>query len=305
MWLLHLAVFVKIDKNKLNTLLRSGLNPDIKTRKQLAAQLGLDPTSLTRWFANRDRLGNPRYPVVPDRHVTKILAIFKLSPQCLSLDEEEFRHHCFELSLQVKKGQNDIRQKNVALRELSIEQYSAPNNKTFPLILAIVLLSFGIAWYFIGGNSNLFEQTKPIKVGNSVTKIKCWAGYSPSLGSFSQEDEADPCNYSKLFHQAMSQLKEENQSHLQSQFASSSVGDVTAAHNYLLFLSKQLEQRRLADKISLHVELGKSELRQLNYLSAQNHFKISRNILASSVNPDAKILAEISTFSEKIKAALK
>ena len=139
MWLLHLAVFVKIDKNKLNTLLRSGLNPEIKTRKHLAAQLGLDPTSLTRWFATRDRLGNPRYPVVPDRHVTKILALFNLSPQCLSLNEEEFRHHCFELSLKHKKGQNDLRQKNVVLRELSIEEYSAPNNKTFPLILSIVL----------------------------------------------------------------------------------------------------------------------------------------------------------------------
>jgi hypothetical protein len=304
-WLLHLAVFVKIDKNKLNTLLRSGLNPEIKTRKHLAAQLGLDPTSLTRWFATRDRLGNPRYPVVPDRHVTKILALFNLSPQCLSLDEEEFRHHCFELSLQVKKGQNDLRQKNVALRELSIEEYSAPNNKTFPLILAIVLLSFGIAWYFISGHSDFFEQTKPTKVESSDTKTKCWAGYSSSLGNFSQEDEADPCHYSKLFHQAMSKLKEENQSHLQSQSASSSAGEVTASHNYLLFLSKQLEQRRLDDKISLHLELGKSELRQTNYLSAQNHFEIASNILVSSVNPDAKILADISTFNAQIKAALK
>ncbi len=305
MWLLHLAVFVKIDKNKLNTLLRSGLNPEIKTRKHLAAQLGLDPTSLTRWFSTRDRLGNPRYPVVPDRHVTKILALFNLSPQCLSLDEEEFRHHCFELSLQVKKGQNDLRQKNVALRELSIEEYSAPNNKTFPLILSIVLLGFGIAWYFINGNSDFFEQTKPTKVESSVTKTKCWAGYSSSLGSFSREDEADPCHYSKLFHQAMSQLKDENQSNLQSKSASTSEGEFTAAHNYLLFLSKQLEQRRLDDKISLHLELGKSELRQLNYLSAQNHFEISRNILISSVNQDPKILAEISKFSDQIKTALK
>ena len=300
---MHLAVFVKIDKNKLNTLLRSGLNPDIKTRKQLAAQLGLDPTSLTRWFANRDRLGNPRYPVVPDRHVTKILALFNLSPQCLSLDEEEFRHHCFELSLQVKKGQNDIRQKNVALRELSIEEYSAPNKRILPLTLSIVLFAFGITWYFISGHRDFFEQTKPTKIENSVKKTNCWAGYSSSLGDFAQEDKADPCHYSKLFYQAMGQLKAENQLHLQSQ--PSSAGEVTASQNYLLFLSKQLDQRRIADKISLNVELGKSELRQLNYLSAQNYFEIARNILASSGTPDAKVLAEISTFITQTKSALK
>ncbi len=305
MWLLHLAVFVKIDKNKLNTLLRSGLNPEIKTRKHLAAQLGLDPTSLTRWFATRDRLGNPRYPVVPDRHVTKILALFNLSPQCLSLDEEAFRHHCFELSLQVKKGQNDLRQKNVALRELSIEEYSAPNNKTFPLVLSMVLLGFGLVWYFIADNNDFFEQTKPTKAENNVTKTKCWAGYSSSLGDFSQEDDADPCHYSKLFHQAMNRLKKENQSHLQTQSASSSAGEVSASHNYLLFLSQQLEQRRLEDKIRLHLELGKSELRQLNYLSAQNHFELARTLLSSSVNPEPKISAEISTFFIQIKAALK
>jgi len=70
---------LKIDRAKLNTILKSGLNPKVKTRKQLAVCLGLDPTSLTRWFASKDRLGKPRYPVVPDRHVTKILAIFNLN----------------------------------------------------------------------------------------------------------------------------------------------------------------------------------------------------------------------------------
>ncbi|PAJ76287.1 hypothetical protein CJF42_00940 [Pseudoalteromonas sp. NBT06-2] len=81
---------MKIDRNKLNTLLRSGLNPEIKTRKHLAAHLSLDPTSLTRWFASRDRLGNPRYPVVPDRHVTKILQLFTLDPDSLNLNDENF-----------------------------------------------------------------------------------------------------------------------------------------------------------------------------------------------------------------------
>jgi hypothetical protein len=294
---------VKIDKSKLNTLLRSGLNPEIKTRKQLAAQLGLDSTSLTRWFATRDRLGNPRYPVVPDRHVTKILALFNLSAQCLSFNEEEFRHHCFELSLQHKKGKNDLRQKNVALRKFTIEEYSAPNNKTLPLLLLITLMTLILTWYFINEKSDLFQQSKPSKVEYSVTKTKCWAGFSSSLGNFEQEDEADPCHYGKLFHQAMSQLKAKNQSHSQSN--TKPTVDVSTSQNYLLFLSKQLDQRRLDSKLRLNVELSKSELRQLNYIDAQKHVEIARNLLASSTSPDPKVLAEVSTLSAQIKAALK
>jgi len=294
---------VKIDKDKLNTLLRSGLNTEIKTRKQLAAHLGLDPTSLTRWFATRDRLGNPRYPVVPDRHVTKILALFNLSPQCLSLDQEGFRHHCFELSLQHKKGQKDVRQKNVALRELSIKEYSTANNRIFPVSFIIALFTFCIAWYVIDDKSELFKQAKTSKIEHGIKAIKCWAGFSLSLGDFEQEDKADPCHYSKLFYQAMSQLKADNRSSPQTQSTSSS--EYTATQNYLLFLSKELELRRLNDKISLHVELGKSELRQLNYLAAQNHFAIARNILTSSSRQDPIILAEISALSDQLKTAMR
>jgi hypothetical protein len=288
---------VKIDKNKLNTLLRSGLNPEIKTRKHLAAHLGLDPTSLTRWFATRDRLGNPRYPVVPDRHVTKILGLFSLSPQCLSLDDEGFRHHCFELSLQVKKGQNDVRQQNIALRQLSIEEYSTPNRKLIPLILLMVLITSVTAWYFILGKSKLFEQPTSSNIKISLNETKCWAGFSSTLGSFNQEDEADPCHYGKLFHHAMSQLKAENKKQSSVEF--------TASQNYLLFLSNQLDQRRINDKISLNLELGKSELRQLNYLGAQNHFNTAHNLLNSSTDPDPKILAIILTLNAQIRASLK
>jgi hypothetical protein len=296
---------VKIDKNKLNTLLRSGLNPEIKTRKQLAAHLGLDPTSLTRWFATRDRLGNPRYPVVPDRHVTKILTVFNLSAQSLSLDEEKFRQHCFELSLQVKKGRNDLRQQNVDLRKLSIEEYSTSSRNIFPLLLLIIFITSTIAWYFISGKSNLFEQPSPSKVKSSVSKTKCWAGFSSALGDFKQEDVADPCHYGKLFHQAMSQLKTNNLSLKKSKSQQNSDDEIVASQNYLLFLSKQLDQRRIYDKTSLNVELGKNELRQLNYLAAQNHFDTARNILTSSNDPDPIILAEILMLNTEVKAALK
>ncbi|MCJ8318234.1 MAG: hypothetical protein MJK12_01285 [Colwellia sp.] len=300
---------MKIDKSKLNTLLRSGLNPEIKTRKQLAAQLGLDSTSLTRWFATRDRLGNPRYPVIPDRHVTKILALFNLSPQSLSLDDEEFRHHCFELSLQYKKGQHDLREKNVALRKLSIEEYSAANNRTFPLILVITLLSIGIVWYFISGKRDLVVQSVPSVVEDNVTKTRCWTGFSSALGNFEQQDDADPCHYGKLFHQAMKQLKVENQLHRQSQkqppLQPITKSKLASSQNYLLFLSEQLDQRRLNDKINLNVELGKSQLHRLNYAAAQNHFKVAANILASSANPDPKMLAKIAALNAQIKVVLK
>jgi len=292
---------VKIDKNKLNTLLRSGLNPEIKTRKQLAAQLGLDPTSLTRWFATRDRLGNPRYPVVPDRHVTKILALFNLSAQALSLDEEEFRQHCFELSLQFKKGQNDLRQKNVALRKLNVEEYSPSKNLRLPFTLFSVLISLLITWFFISTNPDLFEQPSFSSENNSISEVECWQGFSSSLGDFSQHDNADPCHYGKLFHRAINQLKAENES----QSLSTSTGELSASRDYLLFLSKQLDERRLNEKIVLNLELGKNELRRLNYLAAQNYFQIAGNILNSSNNPNAKIVAEIAAYKTQIETALK
>jgi len=292
---------VKIDKNKLNTLLRSGLNPEIKTRKQLAAQLGLDPTSLTRWFATRDRLGNPRYPVVPDRHVTKILALFNLSAQALSLDEEEFRQHCFELSLQFKKGQNDLRQKNVALRKLNVEEYSPSKNLRLPFTLFSVLISLLITWFFISTNRDLFEQPSFSSENNSISEVECWQGFSSSLGDFSQHDNADPCHYGKLFHRAINQLKAENES----QSLSTSTGELSASRDYLLFLSKQLDERRLNEKIVLNLELGKNELRRLNYLAAQNYFQIAGNILNSSNNPNAKIVAEIAAYKTQIETALK
>jgi len=292
---------VKIDKSKLNTLLRSGLNPEIKTRKQLAAQLGLDPTSLTRWFATRDRLGNPRYPVVPDRHVTKILALFNLSAQSLSLDEEEFRQHCFELSLQYKKGQNDLRQKNVALRKLSVEEFSPGKNLRLPLTLFSVLISLLITWFFINTNSDLFEQASLSSEEYSVNQVECWQGFSSSLGDFSQQDNADPCHYGKLFYRAINQLKTENES----LSPSLSTGELSASRDYLLFLSQELDKRRLNEKVTLNLELGKNELRRLNYLAAQNYFQVANDILASSPNPNPKTVAEISAYNAQIKTALK
>ena len=62
---------------------------------------------------------------------------------------------------------------------------------------------------------------------------------------------------------------------------------------------------KVNDKISLNLELGKSELRQLNYLAAQNHFAIARNILTSSSRQDPIILAEISALSDQLKTAMR
>ena len=291
---------MKIDKDKLNTLLRSGLNQEIKTRKQLAAHLSLDPTSLTRWFATRDRLGNPRYPVVPDRHVTKILALFNLSPQSLSLNEEEFRHHCFELSLQYKKGQSDLRQENVELRKLTIEEYSSPKKLNYPFTIFTVLISLALAWFFINNKSAFLGETTNSNINTGDIQNKCWAGYSSSLGDYSQKDEADPCHYSKLFYQALNKLKKKN-----NQSQTESFNESTASANYILFLSKQLEQRRLKQKIILNLELGKSEFHRFNYINAQEHIKIANNIMSSLNTPVPQLLSEIETLQSQIEVALK
>ncbi len=282
---------MKIDRAKLNTLLRSGLNPEIKTRKQLAAHLGLDPTSITRWFASRDRLGNPRYPVIPDRHVTKILQLFNLEPQWLALNDEEFRHHCFDMSLQHTKDQDDLEQKdllrleNVAQRKLTINQYTTQKNGKVPLLIAATLLCVVGGWFFTVSNPLGYFKSTSTAEKSASTKTKCWVGYAPSLGDFNGEDKADPCHYRKLLHNAVTQLKAINNS----PNTSASSGELAASQDYILFLAEQLEQRRIIDKITLNMELGKSELHRLNYLAAQQYFQIASDILASSSNQTHKL----------------
>jgi len=301
---------VKIDRSKLNTLLRSGLNSEIKTRKQLAAHLGLDPTSLTRWFANRDRLGNPRYPVVPDRHVTKILALFNLTAQCLHLNDDEFRQHCFELSLlrtkEDIKGQDDLAKKNqlrlehAEKRKLLLQDYTETKTNKVPIFVSLLALTTAGGWFAI--EKKVIDFWQPLSISNesSFNETKCWTGYSPSLGNFKRQDKADPCNYGKLFHSALMQLKLINESQQTSKMSS----EFTALEDYILFLSEKLDQRRIDDRITINIELGKSELRRLNYQKAQGYFQIASDILGTLSNPKPAISAELIALSTKAKAAL-
>lgn len=297
---------MKIDRNKLNTLLRSGLNPEIKTRKHLAAHLNLDPTSLTRWFATRDRLGNPRYPVVPDRHVTKILQLFKLDPNSLSLGDEEFRQYCFENALTQSNHQNDLAQKNkvrlenTSQRQLDIADYSpARNNKSQWAIFTVAILLV-VGWYVT--NQFNFNESKPNPANHRLAENvpKCWTGYSESLGVFEEEDKADPCHYGKLFHRALMQLKAENKS----LDLSASVNEDYATQDYITFLFQQLESRRISDNITLNIELGKSELHRSNYQAAQSYFRGAREMLSSLSHSNPELLAEISAYSEKVAKKL-
>ena len=300
---------MKIDRNKLNTLLRSGLNPEIKTRKQLAAYLGLDATSLTRWFATRDRLGNPRYPVVPDRHVTKILALFNLTAQCFSLNDEEFRQHCFELSLLRTKIASDnqadlakkslLRLEQAAKRKLTLQDYSVVKTNKMPLVVAALCVAVGGGWFLIGENIPNFWLSSTT-TNSHFKETKCWTGYSSVLGDFKQQDSADPCHYGKLFHNALKQLKIENKNPQ----ISTTRGEFTATEDYILFLSKQLDQRRINERIAINIELGKNEMQRLNYQAAQNYFKAANEILLSSPNSTPRIATEISTYLAKINALL-
>ena len=296
---------LKIDRSKLNTILRSGLNPEIKTRKQLATYLSLDPTSITRWFSTRDRLGNPRYPVVPDRHVTKILQLFNLDPQSLSLDDDEFRQYCFEQSLLQINHQNDLEEKNKARlakaleRQLTISDYATPKRgiRSQAAVLSLVILVAAV-WYF----------TKPLYISDSEPKVsvagkhkalnelECWTGYSSSLGDFKGEDVSDPCHYRKLFHRALIRLKAENES-----FNSLDTRDGSSGtHSYISFLFEQLENRRIRESIALNIELGKSEMYRKNYIAAQNHFDNASELLMKLPEHLPELSNEISIHTSKI-----
>ena len=298
--------FLKIDKAKLNTLLRSGLNPNIKTRKKLASYLNLDPTSLTRWFATRDRLGNPRYPVVPDRHVTKILKLFDLSAEALSLDEEEFRQHCFDLSLKNTKHQDELANKSAARleqakqRSLAVTNYPSKKRNKFPLFIGVFIIFVALVLLII----NMYNKTQtPAELPNkpiATNKIECWKGFSTSLGDYQQEDTADPCHYAKLLHKALTDLEVQNESKQPVKPNTS----FAATQNYILFLSEQLDQRRLTDKIKLNVELGKNEFRSENYPAAQQYFQEAQKVLRSSNTPDMQLNEEISHYLSKINIAL-
>ena len=244
--------------------------------------------------------------MVPDRHVTKILALFNLNAQSLSLPEEEFRQHCFELSLQQSKGQNDKEQKSllrlekVTQRKLSIATYSASKNSKRPFFFSTALITVALGGLFIYANSQNFWQSSSSSQKSAANNIKCWAGYSSSLGDFEQVDNADPCHYGKLLHRALVQLAETNES----EKLSNSSENNAPSQAYLLFLSEQLDLRRINDKITLNVELGKSEFRRLNYSAAQKHFHIASNLLAATAKPNIQVMAEISVFNTKIKSAL-
>jgi len=287
---------VKIDRIKLNTLLKSGLNPEIKTRKHLAAQLGLDPTSLTRWFASRDRLGNPRYPVVPDRHVANILQIFNLAAESLTLDDERFRQHCLEVALRQAEENDDSKQKallrleNIARRKLTLPPQSKQNNYRIHLFLFTAIVVSGIfIWRF---NQTHLSQSKPSATGPVAAEMNCWTGYSDSLGYFDEVDMADPCHYGKLFHKALEQLKASNENAL----AAKSGKTRGAQQEYILFLAKHLQQRRIDQRINLNIELGRLEFNRANYTEALSYFRNAEKILAASPNQNAMLLTRLSNY---------
>ena len=140
---------MKINRVKLNAMLRSGLNPAVSTRKQLAAHLNLDATSITRWFASTDSAGNPRYPVVPDRHVIAILQLFSLSPEHLQLSDEDFRQFCFAQAI-AQKNAEEITQTQP---HSTVKVATTPRFTRFAAFAIIALAAVGIVsaltYYFL------------------------------------------------------------------------------------------------------------------------------------------------------------
>ena len=277
---------MKIDREKLSTLLKSGLHPEINTRKKLAKEMGLDPTSITRWFAVRDRLGNPRYPVVPDRHVSRILEIFNAQPQWLSLDNEAFRQQCFETAIELTKQEElsakerKQRLKRIEQRRLVIDDYTLDDRNWLnaKMIIGIVLF-ISVASYFLLKNNGFsvfqdsglapFLEKHTINSDVYAPEEKCWRGFSAAMGDYDEPDPADPCHYAKLMNKALTQLKVSNKSDeltLSSDFES-----LNAHHDFLTFLSHKLDQRRALERIILSLELAKSELKRNNFQAATTY----------------------------------
>ncbi|WP_448549539.1 hypothetical protein [Thalassotalea fusca] len=287
---------MKIDRDKLNTLLRSGLHPTINTRKKLAAEMGLDPTSITRWFAVRDRLGNPRFPVIPDRHVARILEIFNAQPQWLSLDNDAFRQQCFESAVELTKNaelseqEKALRLKRIEQRRLDIDDYLLDERNWLSWKFGLlVLLGVGIVFTIIYAQStdSIGDASQDAITPWTATKHyhssaydlieeeKCWQGFSDTIGDYDEPDPADPCHYAKLMNRALVQLQAEN-----SKVSSTAMNDyesLNAQHDYLLFLSEKLDQRRLKQQIVLNLELSKSEIRRNNLNEAKKYLKLAFN----------------------------
>ena len=288
------SVPVKINREKLNSLLKSGLNPQVKTRKQLAEKLELDPTSLTRWFATRDRLGNPRYPVVPDRHISNILRVFSLDAECFAMDDEAFHRYCFELALQRQdvslSGEKKLltREDKVARRRMSIPM--SPMRKRR---MAFKLAASGcIAALSIFGWLHLQQDALPgANIGKKISENNCWRGFAVEGEEFDHPDASDPCHYRKLLHRSLAKLKAQNREE-------SGAGQITvdATGDYIAFLSEKLEQRHVREKAIIKYELGRSELHKGNYALALDYLTEAQALLKALPDVSPQLHDEVKEY---------
>lgn len=290
-------VQVKINREKLNTLLKSGLNPEVKTRKHLAEKLDLDPTSLTRWFSTRDRLGNPRYPVVPDRHINNILMVFNLDPQCFELDDEAFHRYCFELAIQrQEEGQSQskkllTRQDKVDSRRLSIPMSEVSKRRTIGYLAATfaAVVVVGVLGISIWPKQDIVNHQASV-----LAEEQCWQGFAEGELDTKTQDQSDPCHYRKLLYRAINQLKADNQNQSETERIT-----VDATGDYIAFLSQKLEQRNLLEKAVLNYELGRNQLIKGNEDAALEHFLIAQNALSEVPVPDKAFLEELQQYIDK------
>ena len=285
---------MKINREKLNALLKSGLNPEVKTRKQLAEKLDLDPTSLTRWFATRDRLGNPRYPVVPDRHLNNILLVFNLAPECFALDDEEFHRYCFELAAQRQDSELSdqkkllTRQDKVERRRLTIPMSPMRRRRVTAYVsFATVVICLGL--WFIWEGSQSSDISEPLVI--ATNQEECWGGFAQDSNEFDYDDASDPCHYRKLMHKALKQLKAQNRDNTGAREVT-----VDATGDYIAFLSEKLNQRHEMEKAVLNYELGRSALQRGNYTEALTYLQRAKQGLNTLENDSPELKNEVEQF---------
>lgn len=301
---------MKITRHKLNSLLRSGLNPDITTRKQLAKILELDPTSLTRWFASHDRLGNPRYPVVPDRHVKSILRLFSLQPSDLNLSDENFKQFCFDKAFSISndsKEASTTAELPVGARENHFIIPEPKQNITAPWLTVCILgfLAFALTVRSDLKTDSLFKLNQMIV----DTPNTCWRELKTAALKDNQLGQEPPstfyplrfssdfdstmevnerCSYQAILEQGLVVLNKN---------PAPKLDNAPSLVDLLAFVSKKLDDSQTERKAILRFEMGRKEIRMQQLQQASVHFSEALELLSSIPSVNEELFKKLSTYS--------
>ena len=76
-----------------------------------------------------------------------------------------------------------------------------------------------------------------------------------------------------------------------------------AQAEYIIFLSNQLEQRRVEQQVELNIELGRREFNRLNYSEAIDYFRKAEKIIGSTVEQNTLLKDKLFNYLNAALAA--